>query len=442
MSDDVDSICCTQCGGQITTMEKLECFCCKNKFHIGCTPATRTQSKLFMEMEYAAYICKDCCEKEFVPKEELMRCMNENDALKKKCESNDVKIDDKTEKKKCDDVVRVSEMSELKNDLNEMKKSMKDFMKDIVQLLRKDSVGSVQESRRQTIRSQIFSTSNGHKKRKVTEIYGEDDDVFIPENKKLYSDAVKKNLITVKINTKTEDQKGYETKADIEKCVEDPSSIVMTGIRSRRNGNIEVDCGCKEGADKLMKEVQEKFGDKYEIKVDGPRKPQIKVIGFTKDYNNEELIDRIKIQNKMIGINNMKIVKRYVNDNRKYGKFNAIFEVDTITFRNVMSAGKLFIGYEVCRVLESYGIMRCFKCCGFNHTQNNCQSDVIVCPNCAGSHKKDECTVSLENFKCVNCTTYKEKRGLNLNTGHNAYSFKCPVYQHQIELKMDKISYE
>ena len=108
-----------------------------------------------------------------------------------------------------------------------------------------------------------------------------------------------------------------------------------------------------------------------------------------------------------------------------------------------MSAGKIYVGYEVCRILESYGIMRCFKCCGFNHTQKNCNSETIVCPICAGCHGKNDCTKSdIEANKCINCSIYKEKRGLDLNTNHNAYSFRCPVYQHQIELKSDKINYE
>ena len=156
MDEDVNINCCKACNGLITTMEKLECFGCKYRFHVGCTTVSRAHCKIFMELDYAAYICKDCNGKEFIPKDDIQKYMDDIE----------MKVsDEENNEKKNNDVVRVSELSDLKNEMNEMKKSINIFMTDIMKVLKKENVNRTPSIRIQLIKSRIESSSSETKKK-------------------------------------------------------------------------------------------------------------------------------------------------------------------------------------------------------------------------------------------------------------------------------------
>ena len=430
MADDVNN--CNVCCEAVLSMEKLKCFGCRNLFHVSCTNVLKTHARIFAEVDYAAFICEDCRTKEFIIKKD------ENEFEKK-------------EKK--DDVVKVTDLMESMKDLNLIKSSLLGLKKDIKKIV-KDEVSNAMNSRRPVTRSQSCSISGEPtadkiaKKRKFVDLGEKDDDVFVDNGlvtTPTFSEIVKgkKRSITVKIKANAENQKNFETRADVQGCVENPEAIEMQGLRNRKNGEIQIDCGSSNGAEKLKMELSENFGEKYDVFIEKPRRPRVKILGFSREYSNEDLIDRIKLQNKQIDLGEMIVLKRYENVNMNYSKYNAIFEVDPKTFKNIMSVGKVYIGYEKCRVVECFGILRCFKCCGFGHKQNECRSENVICPKCAGGHKKSECVIEpSESNKCTNCIKYRDKRGLNLDCNHNAYSYSCPVYQHFISQKINRIDYE
>jgi len=67
-----------------------------------------------------------------------------------------------------------------------------------------------------------------------------------------------------------------------------------------------------------------------------------------------------------------------------------IAEVDAKTHDMMLEEGRVKIGWNICRVQNYIGILRCFKCCGYYHFARDCKKEV-VCDQCAGKHASREC---------------------------------------------------
>ena len=63
---------------------------------------------------------------------------------------------------------------------------------------------------------------------------------------------------------------------------------------------------------------------------------------------------------------------------------------------------------------------RCFKCQRIGHMASKCIEIHEVCPFCAGAHAGDQCKVSPDSYRCINCT--KAKRPAN----HAVWDRACP----------------
>ena len=65
---------------------------------------------------------------------------------------------------------------------------------------------------------------------------------------------------------------------------------------------------------------------------------------------------------------------------------------------------------------------QCFLCFKFNHVAKYCKAEVQTCDRCSGNHRKDQCSATDDQIKCVNC---KGK--------HEATSTDCGHYQEQVK---------
>lgn len=101
-------------------------------------------------------------------------------------------------------------------------------------------------------------------------------------------------------------------------------------------------------------------------------------------------------------------------------------ELDAATFLKVIKLEKLNVGWDRCRVFDGVDVLRCFKCCGFNHKGADCKAEREICPICSGEHPLKECKATEE--KCVNCEKYRVERKLDIPVDHAAWSTDCPVY--------------
>jgi hypothetical protein len=97
--------------------------------------------------------------------------------------------------------------------------------------------------------------------------------------------------------------------------------------------------------------------------------------------------------------------------------------------RKQILQSRLKIGWEICNIADYLIPTRCCKCSRFNHKHYECRGEEI-CLQCAGIHKKNECTTAESEQICINCITYNRynKEG-KINENHSALSKDCPSLQ-------------
>lgn len=275
----------------------------------------------------------------------------------------------------------------------------------------------------------------------VNEVPSEETDSVLPSakhNNVLNKKSPKKSNManTVRIKPKVL-QTNQDTKKEVRSKIDQTLSGIKS-VRNAKNGAILVECKSINEADLLMTQANDKIGENYEIFIEQPKKPKIKILGMEKEYEDEALKEIMVEQNDLSEIKHFKIVKMNKTSGQKFNTVSAICEIDSETFQKIMRWGKLNIEWEVCKVVEHVDILRCFKCCAYGHRSNDCSSTKI-CVRCAGDHDVKEC--SSENVKCINCVKLNSERKLNINVDHAAWSTDCPVYKRNVKVSKQFIDY-
>lgn len=141
---------------------------------------------------------------------------------------------------------------------------------------------------------------------------------------------------------------------------------------------------------------------------------------------------RLKNQNK--GLNDVRanVIKTYVGKN---GRYSAIMSVDLASFNKLIKMQKINIGMDKCAVYEDVTILRCFKCCGYNHKSALCKRD-LACMKCGGNHVSTNCKV--KEHRCINCIRAAKEFNLNLDVKHNINDVNCAVYKKAVERKKNE----
>lgn len=157
---------------------------------------------------------------------------------------------------------------------------------------------------------------------------------------------------------------------------------------------------------------------------------------MTEEHGDDDLMKMIQ-RNKSVMGEAIQIVHRYKNNNTRNPTFTAVVEVTPKCFRQIMDGGRLFIKWESCRVVEDINVMRCFKCCGYNHKATDCKNN-IKCVRCAGDHDVKSCKAN--EMKCVNCASAVEKFNANLTVNHTASDKNCTIYRNKLEVMRRKVN--
>lgn len=210
-----------------------------------------------------------------------------------------------------------------------------------------------------------------------------------------------------------------------------PTDYGLRGVRSSKNGGVVVECATSADRNKLIDNAAALLGEQFSVSKPKNKCPRIRITGMTTQHTKEHLVVKLKEQNAttLPDTATLKVVHMYaVKDKARFG---AILELDFATFKRLIDAGKVFVGWDSCPVYEDLDIRRCFKCWGFNHIAAKCLSTEIRCPKCSGNHQSNDCTSTVE--KCAVCTDASSSLHLNIDTNHAATSLTCPTYIHRVE---------
>jgi hypothetical protein len=112
---------------------------------------------------------------------------------------------------------------------------------------------------------------------------------------------------------------------------------------------------------------------------------------------------------------------------KAYGETQiAVVGLPKVVARRMAEAGKIRIGWVICRIREKTTPLRCYKCLDFGHRSRVCRSLVDrskCCYKCGGEgHISRNCT---NNANCMLCL----ERGINTDRNHSAGSSNCPAYR-------------
>lgn len=258
---------------------------------------------------------------------------------------------------------------------------------------------------------------------------------------KSYSGAVKKNqesMLIIKPKDGEENNSSENTKKDIKKLDISKLGVGITKMKKVTKGAIVVGCENKSQAEKLKQEVVKDMGEKYEVQAPKKRKLKMKIFDIDKEeceYEQnfwEKIVDQNGLEKNTI---EGKIVYKAAKANSK--KMAVIAEVNNGTREKFLQMEKLKIGWNICKVQDYVGILRCFKCCGYYHFAKDCKKKE-TCGNCAKQHATKEC--KSETKKCVNCEEkIKVFKIKNLKSDHSAYDSNCPCFKKEIEKQKDRI---
>lgn len=231
---------------------------------------------------------------------------------------------------------------------------------------------------------------------------------------------------------------------NIIKATINPESDPVKKMQLTSRGDFIVHCNDSNALSTIKNKLTQKIGDTGEVKEPATAKPRLKVVGFDSDYFDDDtrLISAIRKQNDKLFDETSEI---QIADKKKMrGKdlHTAVLTVDVNTFKRVLTAGKIFIGWNSCKIYEHIEVMRCFKCNQFGHLARECKEEEFVCPLCADKHSMNLCRVKEDGYKCANCIRANTELKLDVDYKHCAFSLKCPVLSKQIEKRKRHIRYD
>jgi len=154
-------------------------------------------------------------------------------------------------------------------------------------------------------------------------------------------------------------------------------------------GVVMIGCENKNQAEILREKVANDMGVKYIIQAPKKKKLKIKVFDVDKEdcERNQEFWRRIEEQNGFTKNTLQEIVHKSLIG--KSQRMTIIAEVDAKTHDVMLEEGKVKIGWNICRVQDYIGILRCFKCCSYYHFARDYKKKV-ACGQCASKHASRE----------------------------------------------------
>jgi hypothetical protein len=242
-----------------------------------------------------------------------------------------------------------------------------------------------------------------------------------------YASIVQSNKPVVIVKPKNIEQLGAETINQI-KSVFDPVENNIKGVKSVSKGGVVITCNDLESTNKCREEIAVKLGDEYEVNVSKQKKPLLKIWGLSEIIEKEEFVQRLRKQNECVTESacvNVVCIKKNPRG------VMCLLEADQQTHESLLSAGRVLIGWDSCRVYQHIDILRCFHCSQFGHIAANCRNQ-LCCAKCCGDHEGIDC--ESEDVKCANCVGANERLKLNLDVNHPSFSLKCPSYKRKVQM--------
>ena len=385
-----DSI-CPSCTKTPTQAECLQCYICKSVFH-GICESTNNDTKLCTNSMIKAFhspstknnfkfFCNNCLT-------EFERSMVESQAEKiTNLEKNFLGMESK-----------LNEITEL--------------------LKRKETRNSNQQKTSKATISNIW-----HDKEKL-------ETIKVPRPTSV--------LVVKKVD---DEEKRAENQNVIETAIMDNNIPVVESYKNK-SGDLFIVCESEDMRNELKSIVTSSIED---IVVNTPREKRhsITIVGLTKEYQEDEIIKMLVMQNSYINkfaiSNNIRdhikvhVVKPLKNNP---SRFQVFCDVSSILREGLHHFNeKVTLGLSSCKIYDRYNIKRCFNCQNFGHYFKDCPTkNEPICGKCSENHPTKDCVTSV--LKCINCVRNKSDQ-----VQHSTSSHLCPSLMKEQSLLKQKLNH-
>ena len=252
-------------------------------------------------------------------------------------------------------------------------------------------------------------------------------------------DAEKVILVYHKDETKTDSE---ETKKALKEVIAPKDlGIQPRAIRKVQKGGVVVESGTRRGAQK----IREIAGRVEKLKIAAPRKilPKILVYDLDRELTDEDIGEYMFKQNLVeAGVKRAELAEGfricYRTGRRDLPVVNLVVEVSPKIREILLDAGRVYIDFAACRVVDHLSVTRCYRCQGYGHGVKFCKKPEgeCVCSHCGKvGHYFRNCNVGGENPSCANCLAAKKP------SDHRVGTSECPIYKRLVAQRVSMTQY-
>lgn len=189
--------------------------------------------------------------------------------------------------------------------------------------------------------------------------------------------------------------------------------IQVRSIRKVQKGGIVVETGTKSGATKIKEMTRTPT-----LRVVEPKKinPRVLIYDVDRQLEEEEVINCIWKQNlEELGIKEEEMKSGFrilfKTGRREADVVNLVVEMDSKIREPLIEAGRVYIDFSSCRVVDHLAVSRCYRCQGYGHVSKLCRKGAgeSVCSHCGrGGHDYKDCKRQRQKPSCANCMAAKK----------------------------------
>ena len=210
-------------------------------------------------------------------------------------------------------------------------------------------------------------------------------DIDAQNAKTSYRNVVTKNSQkTIIVKPKDDKQSTNKTKFDVMKSVDPLKDVNIGKVKNLKDGGLLLKC---DNSFNFKQIAQDKLSASYEIREVKSVGPRIRIAGIPDYIESKDVSSYMKKQNESIFDESSTCnLLKFSPIKKNNTVFQAVFEVDFITYKKALSLVHCLIGLKGCSIYDAIDITRCYNCNTFGHSQKYCKN-TVSCPRCGGNHK-------------------------------------------------------